>query len=107
MSYHVSVTCTKEACDLDERFEITGPLLDPILANIGITLRDWDEKQGLPLVGNIQAGLSRLVGVLPPIEGMDPADQASLTYVTIGVLVLVRDAIIAHKMASTVVSVTS
>lgn len=107
MSYHVSVTCGLDICDHDESFVITNDNLDPVLANVGVSIKSWDEKQGMPLVGNIQAALARLVDVQAVIDGMPPEDQATLSYVSIGVLVLVRDAILAHRQRSTVVSVTS
>lgn len=111
--YEVAVRC-EAGCEHDEAVTIadfrklTKTNIDAVLHLCGVDeLAAWDGAKGMPLVGRVQGVLARLVGVLPQLEGVTPEDQSLATYLTIGVMVLVRDAILSHRFAETTVSVTA
>lgn len=108
--YRVSVRCD-EGCERDEAILVkdfrpdSGTNIDAVLHLVDLRLLSWNCAVGLPLVGRVQDVLSKLVGVLPQLEGVTPEGQVLATALTIGVVVSIRDAILAHRFAETRVSV--
>lgn len=110
--YHVSITC-EQGCGKDETFEVMEAGEDSpvgvadIYTNANIHLPAFDNVVGLPVVGKVQEAIARLIGTLPQLEAVDPADQSAMTYVALAPLILIRDSILAHSYATCRVSITT
>jgi hypothetical protein len=102
--FGVSVEC-EAGCDLDEMAVIVVDA-QPMLALAGIDVLSYDECRGLAVVGKIQAGIVDVVDNPDTYVAFNDDDWGGADAV-LGFLIVVRDAILAHRFADTKVKVTT